>query len=228
MAGMEEWVDVRGAAELLDVGVRRVQQLIASGSLPAERFAGGWRVDRAAVERRNRHRPVGRPYARAVAWRVLGVLDSSLEVPPPDDRAQSARIRRYAAEVVGGDVGGLRDRADHLRFRVHRGVAPRLEEEIVVSGLEVLEGRGGERLVGDVDRSEGYVRASQLDRLVSSYALRPVASGENCVLHVVADDLWPFAPGCDRAGLPVAAVDAMELDDERVARVARAALADAG
>jgi excisionase family DNA binding protein len=52
----EKRIGVRGASEALGIRLRRVQQLIESGTLPAERISGRWIINTADVRRLVRQR----------------------------------------------------------------------------------------------------------------------------------------------------------------------------
>jgi hypothetical protein len=68
------------------------------------------------------------------------------------------------------------------------------------------------------DGFDGYIRASDLDSLVSRFALEGDAERPNVVLRVVDDAVWPFREGQRAADRAVVAVDLLESDDARSRR----------
>lgn len=220
-----DWIDVRGAAELLAVAPVRVRQLIAAHILPAERWSGRWRIDRAEVERLAGQERGGRPYAPGVAWQAIALLDPDLRQPSLG-REQRARARRYAGEVASGRIAGLRRRARAELGRVHESLLPVLAQRIVVSGAAAIPADDPNRLAGD-DLVEGYAQESHWAALADEFGFEP-GNNPNVVIHVVEDSLWPFQSHTGTAGAVVGVIDLLEQGDQRAGRAARSILARAG
>jgi hypothetical protein len=115
-------------------------------------------------------------------------------------------------------VGRLAVRADRRRFYAHPSVLDRLADApgIVRGGISAA-GEHGADLVAS-DGFEGYVRVSELDVLVSRFALDGQAARPNVALRIVDDAVWPFREEQIAADRAVVAVDLLEADDPRSRR----------
>jgi len=65
---------------------------------------------------------------------------------------------------------------------------------------------------------EGYVRAGDLDELVSQFGLDDQAARPNVLLRAVDDAVWPFQPGQIWAGRAIVAVDLLDSEEPRSRR----------
>lgn len=204
------WVDVADAAEELDVSPQRIRQLIANGSLGAERVSDRWAVSSETIEDyRHLSPPRGRPMSMARAW---DELQSGPGAMAPD------RLDRWRRR--------LRVRADWRRFRVHPAGLARLRADSRV----VLSGRDAIADVAPVDPDEerviGYVRDVDLADVVAAWGLESERVAWNVEVGVVDRDRWPF--GDQRLAGPMAAwLDLLDHRD-RAADVAAVVAFDAG
>ena len=98
-------VSVAEAAKSLGVGVSRIHQRIADGSLRAERVGSQWVVDELSLLRvAERHRP-GRPLSARSAWAIIALAEGdeeSLRALAPGER-DGHLIAGAAAEQGRGD-----------------------------------------------------------------------------------------------------------------------------
>jgi hypothetical protein len=177
------------AADLLDVSVRRVEQLVATQLLT--RVAPGL-VDLDSVHhylgaRQGRSR--SRTWEEKTAWGAIALL-SGVEVDWLG-AAQESRIRKTLRTTEPEDlVRRTRNRAKVHRYSGHKAVAGRLAHEMVVPahhelGLVVVEGE-------DDSTADGYVGSDDVERLVATYALRSDDAG-TFVLRATTFDLGTVA-----------------------------------
>lgn len=216
---------VAEAAAELGVSAGRVRQMLADGVLEGERVGRVWLIKADRLRAIQHSRPgVGRPWSAASAWAVLALADGGeLDVSP----VERSRARKRLAQGLGEVAGRLRVRADRRRFYAHPSVLDRLADAPgVVSGGISAAAQHGADLVA-LDGFEGYIRASDLNKLVERFALDGRADRPNTVLRVVDDAVWPFENGQKVAGRSVVAVDLLESGDPR-SRRAGAELAERG
>lgn len=207
-------VSVREAARRLGVGVARVHQRIADGSLPAERIGSQWAVDEASLEGVLESGVPGRPLSARSAWALI-VLSQDPEDPLSElAAAEQARARRRlgrlllsarAAQPTEANVheqaallrSWLRNRAARRLYRASPIDLPdlRVDERVVLSGLSHPQSS-----IASADVVEGYVRAGDLDALVQDYLLSPAAPGvaAPAILHVM-----PPEPPDDLRDIPL-------------------------
>jgi excisionase family DNA binding protein len=213
-------ISVAEAARRLGVGVARVHQRIADGSLPATRIGAQWVIEEAAliaVSERVSGRPLSRRSARALIALSLGDQDAIQGYAPAErsrarerlQRLLAPSIERSEAEVHALAVllrAWLGMRAERRRYRVSPGDLTDLRKDgrLVQSG--VSHPRSG---ISAGDVIEGYVGVSHIDEIVLDYLLSSVTSGReaNVILHVVADGMPRAA---DVHGLLVLAADLVE------------------
>jgi excisionase family DNA binding protein len=169
------------AALQLGVIRRRVQALVSSGQLPAERVGFQWLVPVGAI-RRYQHtsmRRPGRPLTQAKTWGLIANLGRAL----PSTSAELDLLRRR-----------LRPRAQHRDLYVHPGVLEslRTRQDIVLSGRDAAIAAGVPVDAGEVD---AYIRERDVDALLRALRARDTFDHANAHVHVVADEVWPFKPG---------------------------------
>src|SRR5262245_54718774 len=96
-------VSVAEASRLLGVGVARVHQRIAEGSLRAERVGSQWIVDELSLLRVAESRSPGRPLSARSAWALVALAegdDEALSDLAPVERARArARLQELFARV---------------------------------------------------------------------------------------------------------------------------------
>lgn len=217
-------ISVSEAAQLLDVHVQRVHQLIASGALPAERVGRQWVIERADVARHDR-RGAGRPLSARSAWNLVAVAaearghEDEWSILSPSERSRArARLREFLALFDGPapkderEVGSLaaslrallKNRAERLSFNASRRDLGELrsDDRLRLSGIS-LPGSG----IASGDIVEGYVEQGDVDRLVHDYLLAEGgAANANVILHVFDPDSMPQR-GFDASNWLLLAVD---------------------
>ena len=208
-----------GVAEVaaeLGVSERRVRQMLADGVLDGERIGWAWVIDAGQLRSVRNLRPkVGRPWSAASAWALLALADGKEPELSPVERS---RARKRLVEGLAHVLGRLAARADLRRFYAHPSVLDRLGQapQIVRGGASAAAEHEVDLIAQDV--FEGYLRASDLDALISRFALDGDAERPNVVLRVVDDAVWPFGEGQRAADRAVVAVDLLESDDARSRR----------
>jgi excisionase family DNA binding protein len=199
-------ISVAEAAQRLGVGVPRVHQRIADGSLPAVRVGSQWVVDEASLLLVAESKVAGRPLSRRSAWallavsmadqRALGTLASversrarnrlrHLLSQLPPDRAPSEAQVGSAASLLRSL---LRNRAERRLYRASpRDLAGlRDDDRVVLSGLS--HPRSG---IASGNFVEGYIAAHDIEAVVHDYLLSPaiVDRDANVVLHATSADI---------------------------------------
>jgi excisionase family DNA binding protein len=195
-------VSVAEAAKRLGVGVARVHQRIADGSVRARRVGSQWVVDEASLPlAAERSRP-GRPLSQRSAWALLAVSQANQRVLgalAPSERSRARdRLDRLLARALSEDAVSedqihsvaallrslLRNRATRCLYRASPRDLPDLRKDHRVTLSGVSHPRGG---LASGDLVEGYIAADDLDAVVDGYLLSSVAadSDANVVWHVV-------------------------------------------
>lgn len=212
---------VADAAEQLGVSARRVRQMLADGVLDGERVGRAWIIEREQLRRVAEVRPeVGRPWSPASAWAVLALADGEEVDLSPVDRS---RARKRLAQGLDHLVARLAARCERRRFYAHPGVLDRLAGEVVRAGISAAAHHGADLVIGE--GAEGYVRASDVERLVDKFALDDQAARPNVLLRIVEDAVWPFEVDRRYAGQSVVGVDLLESEDSRSRRAGAELLA---
>jgi len=207
---------VAQAAAELGVSERRVRQMLADGVLDGERIGRAWAIDAGQIQAVGRLRPrVGRPWSAASAWALLALADGK---EPQLSPVALSRAKKRLAGGLEHVAGRLASRADLRRFYAHPSVLERVAQarEIVRCAFSAAAVRCPDLLASD--GFEGYIRAGDLESLVSLFALDGDAERPNVVLRVVDDDVWPFGESQRVADRAVVAVDLLESDDARSRR----------
>jgi len=196
---MDGMVPLDEAARRLGVTHRRVQALVSSGQLPAERAGFQWLVPVTGL-RRYQHTSVrrpGRPLTQAGAWTELA------DSPILQSRSASERdaLRRR-----------FRPRAQHRDFYVHPGALDMLRSDpgVVLSGRDAAAEAGAPVDASEID---AYIRERDSDALIGRVRARAAFDEANVHLHVVADDDWPFEPGKRFAPPLIAWLDLEDRED---------------
>jgi len=171
--------------------------MVLSGRLSAERVGRQWVTTPEAVRRAAGLRsPGGRPVSPKRAWKLIDGLP---------------------ADVAGGHTGldrlrrKVRPRANHATVYVHPGAVARLLDHGVLGGLDAAAAAGAPVDVETVH--DVYLRASQAPGLLEAVGARPTVDGANVYVHVVDDEVWPFAEGHRTAGPWVAWLDLADRED---------------
>jgi len=196
-------VSVAEAAERLGVGVARVHQRIADGSLRAERIGSQWVIDEVSLSPLLESRRPGRPLSERSARALLALSEGNrrvLDALAPAERSRARdRLRGLLANSMSEDAlpeveahpavsllrSWLRNRAERRLFRASPRDLPDLRDDarIALSGLS--HPRSG---IASGDLVEGYVAAGDIDPVVNDYVLSSVAADKdsNVVLHVAS------------------------------------------
>jgi hypothetical protein len=214
-----DFISVEEAARELEVNGSRVRAMLQSGGLDGDKIGGRWLVAGESVRRRQREGyERGRQFSPGNAWALL-FLASGLK--PPGDLARWERSRLLHLlddRGLDGLQGRLRHRASVQAFSAHPGVLRHLatDNRLVLSGVSGASAHGLGLSAGQ--ELDAYVRASDLDRLVSEFALAPADGGlANLKLREVPDNAWSF----DKPVAPLAAValDLAQEPDKRSVRI---------
>jgi excisionase family DNA binding protein len=163
---------VANAAERLGVSTRRVQHLVANGTLTA--LARGV-IDETSVDRYLASRAGfrGRSWSEATAWGAVALL-SGRDASWMGDSQRSRLRSRLRIRTAGDLAGRARGRAVVSRYTGHTSTASRHRDQVVdtSAAAEAL----GLTATAAVD---GYVAAGALDVLIARHGL-------------VRDDAGPF------------------------------------
>lgn len=219
-------VSVREAAIRLAVSPQRIRSLADAGRIPARKLGRDWAIDidRLGPGEAGRGTP-GRPLSARSSWAILQLLDG--REPVGLSRSELIRARERLQAIARVAPGELCARARIQRFVVHRGLRDRLvnDQRLVLGGVSAASHYRADLVA--LDEIEGYLRAEDLDRLVSDYALLGPSAGAraNVVLRVPVP-LWPFGEGARIASRPVVAIDLIDAGDERSVRAGRKLLAE--
>lgn len=197
-------VSVSEAAALLGVGVARVHQRIADGSLRAERIGSQWVVDEASLLSVSGLSLPGRRLSERSAWALVALSQAG---PGVIDRLASsersrarARLRRLLAESAP-DVAWSEERVRALATLLRAWFRNRAERRLYhASPADLPDLRGDVRFavsglshplggIASGDVAEGYVAAVDIDAVVADYLLSAFARDQdaNVVAHVVSD-----------------------------------------
>lgn len=215
MAGTDELISTREAADLLGVSVRHLRRLADRGDLE---LAARGLVDRESVRaflavRQGVHT---RAWEQPTAWGAIALLSKV-----PVDWLGSVQVHRLRARLremeVDDLVAGTRNRATVRRYRGHPAAASRIREDLRLFDRSVL----GLVTVTD-EGADGYVATQAESLLVERYSLRASSRG-NFVLRATDFDLDEVARlGADSPVL--VALDSASSTDPREREVARRAL----
>lgn len=219
----DKWLSVAEAAERLGVSPSRVRQRIDDGSLAAEKIGSQWAIRPQALE--DAAPRESRPMSRRMAWALIALLAGS---EPDVSPAERVRLRKRADQLRSSrDPATLlrswaSSRAERRRFNI----APPDLDELRADGRLHLSGLSAPQsgvVAGGV--VEGYVAASEVDKLIHEFFLvQPDDHRGNVILHVIDDD-DAYAPDFVNLSWPVVAVDLAEhsgsRERQRVAELVR-------
>ena len=213
-------VSVRVVAQRLFVSPQRVRVLAASGRIPARKLGRDWAIDLDQVGRQDfGGRGRGRPLSARSCWAILYLLTGK----QPEGLSRSERLRaRARLESLADSAPDLSARAEVCLYVVHRGLIERVASDprIVLGGVSAASNYRADLVA--LEEVEGYVRADDLERLISDYALMPPSAGARAnVLLRVPVPRWPFEEGERIASRGVVAVDLIDAGDERSVRAGR-------
>lgn len=210
-------ISVSEAARRLGVGVQRVHQRIADGSLPAERVGSQWIVDEIDVLPLLDRRDPGRPLSWRSSWALIAMAAAPapperdqesewvawLQALTPVERSRASRRLEDLLAVLPADPSSKEyaEAVPVFAARLRSLLRKRAERRLYrASPRDLRDVRDDERIlrsglshsrsgVASGDIVEGYLARHDLDDLVEDYLLDEVArdGDANVVLHVVAD-----------------------------------------
>lgn len=190
-------VSVAEAAKRLGVGVPRIHQRIADGSLRAERIGSQWVVDELSLLRVAERREAGRPLSARSAWALVALAENDvakLAGLASAERARAkVRLERLLALVAEPPRGeaDVRRVASVLRsvFRNRAGRELRKVALADIAGLRddtrwasILSPAVSRIASSDID---GYLAADDVQPLSQDYLLMAAGGDANVVIHVL-------------------------------------------
>jgi excisionase family DNA binding protein len=195
-------IAVSEAAHRLGVGVARVHQRIADGSLPAQRLGSRWVIDESALPPVAERSLPGRPLSERSAWALIAAgqaSDHELAILAANERGRAQKrlsrllspepVSAVSAEVEVRELAQilrswLRNRSQRQLWRAADRDLPdlRVDDRIILSGLS--DPRSG---ISSGDLVEGYAARDQVEDLVQDYLLIEASpsSRANVIIHVM-------------------------------------------
>ena len=189
-------VSVAEAAKKLGVGVSRIHQRIADGSLRAERIGSQWVVDELSLFRVAERKKPGRPLSTRSTWAIIALTEgdqASLRALAPGERARAKSrlvallgladhapkreedVRRAAAALRSL----LRNRARRELYRVADADLVALGEDSRWESIMSPAASG----IASV-KLDGYVSPGNVKLLAEKYLLMPSGDDANVVIHI--------------------------------------------
>jgi excisionase family DNA binding protein len=198
-------VSVSEAAQRLGVGVPRIHQRIADGSLRAERIGSQWVVDELSLLRVAERNEPGRPLSARSVWAVIALAEGDDEALAALAPIERSRARARLAELLEPVADLPRAEADVRRIgSVLRSVFRNRAERVLLkaAGADLAGIRDDPRwqslassAVSGIASAEvdGYLVASDAASLERDYLLMPADADANVVIHVLPDgqDAYP-------------------------------------
>jgi len=205
-------------ATRLDVSLRQVQRLVASGALvPTRRVGRAWMIDAASVARLkklDRHR--GRPWQVATAWAGLWQL-SGFGTPWLNEQASrrlDGRLHQIRAEEL---LWVCRQRAQTLRFRVSESFLAPLSTQLRLTGANAVN-QVRDLLLPPNDSVDGYATTGECEAAVRKYYFVADPAG-NVTLRVT--DFPVVASWSGNMPEAVVGIDLLDSADPRDSRAGR-------
>lgn len=192
-------VSVAEAARRLGVGVPRVHQRIADGSLRAERVGSQWVVDELSLLRVAERRTPGRPLSARSAWALIAMAEGDREALADlaaVERARArARLEKLLARVAAAPQreADLRLIASELRSLLGKRASRELRKAADADLADLRLDPRWRSLVSpaasgiatlDVD---GYLAANDLRSLTEEFLLMPASGDANVVIHLLPE-----------------------------------------
>lgn len=198
-------VSVVEAAKRLGVGVPRIHQRIADGSLRAERIGSQWVVDELSLLRVAERKEPGRPLSARSAWAIIALVagdEDALAALAPAERSRAkARLSGLLSLVAKApkseqDVRRIasvlrlmfRNRADRLSWKVPAADLPKLREDPRWKALISPAASG----IASVD-IDGYLAPHDVQPLSREYLLMPADADANVIIHVLSESPKAYA-----------------------------------
>lgn len=190
-------MSVAEAAQRLGVGVPRIHQRIADGSLRAERIGSQWAVDELSLVQVAECRSPGRPLSARSAWALIALSvtdDAALADLAPSERARAAtrlaelygvvrrppRSEREVRRVAAVLRQRFRNRADRVLLKAADADLPGLRAD--GRWESVLSPAVSGIASGQV---EGYVANEHFKPLADDFLLMPAEHDANVIAHVL-------------------------------------------
>lgn len=193
-------VSVAEAARRLGVGVPRIHQRIADGSLRAQRIGSQWVVDELSLLRVAERREPGRPLSARSAWAIIALAEGNedaLAALAPVERSRAkARLEDLLALVAEPQRAedDVRRIASALRLLFHNRAERELRKAVVADLPKLREDPRWQSLMSpavsgiassDID---GYLAASDVQPISREFLLMPADADANVVIHVLPEE----------------------------------------
>lgn len=190
-------LSVAEAARQLGVGVSRIHQRIADGSLRAERIGSQWAVDELSLLRVSERTGAGRPLSARSAWAIVALAEGdedALAGLAPVERARArARLEGLLALAATPPLGqaDVRGIASVLRSRFRNRAARELRTAAVADLPGLREDSRWASIVSPAESGiaasdvDGYLVAEHVQPLSQDFLLMPAESEANVVIHVL-------------------------------------------
>lgn len=190
-------VSVAEAAAQLGVGVPRIHQRIADGSLRAERIGSQWVVDELSLLQVAERKSPGRPLSARSAWALIalsvGDYVALADLAPSERARAAARLSELFGEVsrMPRSERDVRRVAAilRLRFRNRAGRVLLKAADADLPGLRVderwesvLSPAASGIASGEV---EGYLTSKRFKQLSDDFLLVPADRDANVIVHVL-------------------------------------------
>ena len=192
-------VSVAEAAKRLGVGVPRIHQRIADGSLRAERIGSQWVVDELSLLRVAERNEPGRPLSARSAWAIIALAEGDSEALAALAPAERARAKVRLEALLNLVAKPPKAEADVRRIALalrllFRNRAVRDIRKAAVADLpNVREDPRWESIASpavsgiaspDVD---GYLAAGDVEPLSREFLLMSANNDANVVIHVLPE-----------------------------------------
>ncbi len=191
-------VSVAEAARRLGVGVPRIHQRIADGSLRAERIGSQWVADELSLLRVAERNEPGRPLSARSAWAIIALAEydeEALAALAPVERSRArARLEELlllVAEPPMAEDDDVRRIASVLRSMFRKRAVRELRKAADADLPQLREDARWESVLSsaasgiassDVD---GYLAVDDVESLSRAFLLLPADEDANVVIHVL-------------------------------------------
>ena len=192
-------VSVAEAAERLGVGVPRIHQRIADGSLRAERIGSQWVVDELSLLHVAERKGAGRRLSARSAWAIIAFAEGDDEALARLAPVERARAKSRLAELLGlvakppRTEAEVRRIASSLRLQFRNRASRELRKAAAADLSDLREDARWRSLVSPAvsgiasSEVEGYLDARDVEPLSRDFLLMPADSDPNVVIHVLPD-----------------------------------------
>jgi len=193
-------VSVSEAARQLGVGVPRVHQRIADGSLRAKRIGSQWVIDELSLLRVAERKEPGRPLSARSVWAIIALAEGDETVMSQLAPAERSRARARLTALLALASSAPKSEADVRRIAsalrlLFRNRAERVSRKAAASDLAKLrDDSRWESIVSPAASGiasvnvDGYLAADSLQAVSREYLLVPAEADANVVIHVLPAD----------------------------------------